>query len=314
MDCKVNQKIYYFFTFADENKKTFKINHIYIIIFMKIYPIAKINLGLNIVARRPDGYHDLETVFYPIPLSDELEIENVTLPSSSVPSIELTFGGDKIEGNPKDNLVVKVFDLMSKHFQITSCKVNLTKHIPSQAGMGGGSSDAAAMIIALNELNKLNLSIDKMRSLASQIGADCAFFITKKPLFAKGIGNIFEDVNINSDISDRSIVIVKPPIAVSTRDAYACVRPVKPKVSCKEIVAKPISEWKEMLINDFEKTVFEKFPEIGFIKQRLYDQGAEFVQMSGSGSAVYALFKTMPKTNLKSLFADCFVDVISKKT
>lgn len=253
---------------------------------MIVFPNAKINLGLNITEKRNDGYHNLETVFYPVPLSDSLEV--VVKPDAKV-KYTLNLSGDVIEGNSDDNLVVKAYNLMSNICRIPPVEIYLCKKIPSGAGLGGGSSDAAFMLKLLNELCSAELTDNSLEELAASLGADCAFFIKNKPVYAQGIGNEFTPIDLS--LQGYSLVIVKPDIFVSTKDAFSTITPCKPECSVKEIVTFPVDEWKHHLINDFEKSVFAKFPAIGRIKQDLYNMGAVYASMSGSGSSVFALFK-----------------------
>lgn len=254
---------------------------------MIVYPNAKINIGLNVVERRPDGYHNLETVFYPINLQDALEIKSI---ENEVPSngYILKVSGTILDGSPDDNLVVKAYKLLKKDFNIPPVNIYLYKHIPTGAGLGGGSADAAYALKLLNEKFRLGLTADLLESYASEIGADCAFFIKNKPVFATGIGNIFSDIELN--LSGKTLVLIKPDIFVSTRDAYSNISPSKPLCSLKELLSQPINTWKNSVFNDFEKSVFPKYPEIAAIKDKLYDMGALYASMSGSGSSVYGIF------------------------
>ena len=256
---------------------------------MIYYPNAKINIGLNIVEKRKDGYHNLETVFYPINLLDALEI---TSDSTVSDGCELKVSGEVLGGRPEDNLVVKAYNSLKSLFpdKVAPVSVHLHKHIPTGAGLGGGSSDAAFTIRALNEKFSLNLTIDEMQEIASKIGADCPFFIKNTPVYAQGVGDVFSDINVN--LKGKTIVLVKPDIGVSTHDAYSNVVPNKPRQTLTELLSQPIELWKDNVKNDFEKSVFLKYPEIAVLKDRLYDLGALYASMSGSGSAVYGIFET----------------------
>jgi len=260
---------------------------------MKNFPCAKINLGLNIVARRPDGYHDLETVFFPIPLTDELEIEPINNQNKATYSLKIK--GEAIDGNPDDNLVVKAYRLLKDEYNLPAINIRLTKRIPSQAGLGGGSSDAAFMIRLINEQFNLQMSTEKMKKYAARLGADCAFFIDGKPAYATGIGDNLSSFEEGLALQGHTIVVIKPPIAVSTRDAYAMIKPRKPDICCRDAVMHPIEEWKQLLTNDFENPVFAHQPELRKIKESLYEQGAIFAMMSGSGSAIYGIFDSIPE-------------------
>lgn len=267
---------------------------------MITYPNAKINLGLNIVEKRPDGYHNLETVFYPINLQDAIEVTKL----EGDEDYHLKISGVQIEGSADNNLVVKAYRLLKKDFpNIGGIDIHMFKHIPTGAGLGGGSADAAFMIKLLNDKFKLNLSIEKMEEYAAILGADCAFFIQNKPVFASGIGNIFEPINLS--LKGYYIVLVKPDIFVSTKDAFANISPKKPQQSLKEIIRMPIETWRATMKNDFEDSVFQKFPEIAAIKDKLYDMGAIYAAMSGSGSSVFGIFREQVEF-VDEVFSECF--------
>ena len=254
---------------------------------MITFPNAKINLGLNITEKRPDGYHNLETIFYPIKLQDALE---VTRAEYTDKDFTLSLTGVPIEGDPEQNLVVKAYRLLKKDFPtLPAIDIHMFKHIPTGAGLGGGSADAAFMIKLLNEKCHLQLSNAKMETYAAALGADCAFFIENKPVFASGIGNIFEPIELS--LKGYHLVLVKPDIFVSTKVAFSKIQPKHPEISLKEIVKQPVEQWKELMKNDFELSVFGEFPEIAAIKDKLYDLGAVYASMSGSGSSVFGIFR-----------------------
>ncbi|MDD2526129.1 MAG: 4-(cytidine 5'-diphospho)-2-C-methyl-D-erythritol kinase [Bacteroidales bacterium] len=267
------------------------------------FPNAKINLGLNITRRRADGYHDIETVFYPIGWKDALEI---------VPSAQQKEGcsyqgsGLVIDCPPEKNLVLKAYSLLNKEFPLPPVDVYLHKVIPFGAGLGGGSSDAASMLLLLNEWAGLGLSLDQLAGYASKLGADCSFFIYNKPLFAHGIGNLFEPVQLS--LTGYYLALVKPPVFVSTAEAYASVNPTLPEVSLKELLKMPVNEWKGKVANDFEQSVFERYPLIAEIKEQLYAKGALYASMSGSGSSVFGLFLDKPDINGLFNGFDCYFD------
>ncbi|WP_304408040.1 4-(cytidine 5'-diphospho)-2-C-methyl-D-erythritol kinase [Bacteroides acidifaciens] len=265
---------------------------------MIVFPNIKINLGLSITEKRPDGYHNLETVFYPVALEDALEIR--ALPEADK-KITLHQYGMEITGNPEDNLVAKAYSLLDKEFHLPPVEIHLYKHIPSGAGLGGGSSDAAFMLKLLNGHFHLNLSEEQLEIYAATLGADCAFFIKNKPVYAEGIGNIFSPIELS--LKGYQIMIVKPDVFVSTREAFANIHPHHPEYPVKEVIRRPVAEWKDTLINDFEASVFPQHPVIGEIKQELYNQGAIYASMSGSGSSVFGLFApdaALPEINWKS--------------
>lgn len=267
---------------------------------MITYPNAKINLGLNIVEKRPDGYHNLETIFYPINLQDALEVTKW----EGEEEYSLTLTGTPIEGDPNQNLVVKAYRLLKDDYpEISPIDIHMYKHIPTGAGLGGGSSDGAFMIKLLNEKFHLNISIEKMEEYAARLGADCAFFIRNKPVFASGIGNVFEPVQLS--LKGYYLILVKPDIFVSTKDAFSHIHPVKPFQSLKEIIRMPIETWRATMKNDFEYRVFQKYPEIAAIKDKLYDMGAIYASMSGSGSSVYGIFREQVEF-VDEIFSGCF--------
>jgi 4-diphosphocytidyl-2-C-methyl-D-erythritol kinase len=273
------------------------------------FPNAKINLGLNIVSKRPDGYHNIETVFYPVPLRDALEIVPASPSRRDVArrvSTTTTFTqtGIPIAGDTRDNLVMKAYQLLKAQYEIPEIAVYLQKNIPFGAGLGGGSADAAFMLKLLNDFAELHLSPEQLEEFAARLGADCPFFIQNKPVFAEGTGTVFSPVQLS--LSGYYLSLVKPEVHVSTQEAYAGVKPQTPKESIRDIICDPVSTWKDRLVNDFETSIFARFPEIGEVKQKMYDQGAIYASMSGSGSSVFGLFETLPE----KLFPDSFVLVI----
>lgn len=273
---------------------------------MITFPCAKINLGLNVISERPDGYHNLETVFYPIPLTDALEIKSMSDEFPSEVSCDLKVTGNAVDCDECQNLVVKAYELIANNFELPRVHAHLYKRIPSQAGLGGGSSDGAFMIRLLDERFRLNMGIAEMERYAAKLGADCAFFITAEPAFATGIGNKLESVDDpQGNLSGYYVVIVKPDIVVSTREAYQMIIPKQPSKNCRTVVRQPIETWKDNLVNDFEKSVFPQHPELGSIKERLYDSGASYAQMSGSGSALFGIFREKPH-GIEEAFKGCF--------
>ena len=263
---------------------------------MICFPNAKINLGLHITRKREDGYHDIETVFYPIPLCDALEITEAS---------ETTFRqtGIAIDAPAEKNLVMRALAKLKEHHPLPPLHIELRKVIPFAAGLGGGSSDAAHMLKLVNDFCHLQLSDEELERIASSIGADCAFFIRNAPVFATGIGNVFAPLKLS--LAGWHLVLVKPDVSVPTGEAYAQVSPHAPAVSLPEIIARPVETWKEAMTNDFEASVLAKYPLIGQIKEKLYAQGAVYASMSGSGSAVYGLFREAPA--LQDAFEGSFV-------
>lgn len=262
------------------------------------FPNAKINLGLNIVSKREDGYHNLETIFYPIPVKDALEI--IVSPNGEDQFIA---SGLKVTNQANDNLVMKALGLMRTLYEIPPLEIHLVKKIPFGAGIGGGSADAAFMIKLLNSKFELGATPQQMVDIAVKLGADCPFFIYNKPMFASGIGDILEEINLSLD--GFFMVLVKPDIHVSTKDAFSNIKPQASTISVRDIVKLPIEEWKDKLYNDFEKSIFPIYPNIEHIKNKLYALGASYASMSGSGSSVYAIFNK--KTDLKHHFPDCYI-------
>lgn len=252
---------------------------------MITFPNAKINLGLNITEKRPDGYHNLETIFYPIPLEDALE---ACPRKEGLGSYSLSQSGLSIEGDAENNLVVKAYKLLDETYHLPPVDIYLHKHIPSGAGLGGGSADAAFMLKLLNRMYRLNLTDDQLEAYAARLGADCAFFVRNQPTYAEGIGNIFSPVELS--LAGWQLLLVKPNIFVSTRDAFARIRPRHPERNLRDLINQPVESWKDYMINDFEESVFPQFPAIGDIKTELYHLGAVYASMSGSGSSVYGLF------------------------
>ena len=276
---------------------------------MITFPNIKINLGLSITEKRPDGYHNLETVFYPVALEDALEIR--TNPEAQQ-KFTLHQHGMEIAGNPENNLVVKAYLLLDKEFHLPPVEIHLYKHIPSGAGLGGGSSDAAFMLKLLNEHYNLQLSDNQLEDYAATLGADCAFFIKNTPTYAEGIGNIFSPIELS--LKGYRIMIVKPDVFVSTREAFANIRPHRPEYPVREVIRRPVAEWKDTLINDFEASVFPQYPVIVEIKEELYHEGAIYASMSGSGSSVFGLFAagtTLPEIDWGTN-AFCFKGTLSE--
>ena len=257
---------------------------------MVLFPNCKINLGLNIICKRADGYHDLETVFYPINLKDVLEV---------IQANETSFhlSGLPVNGNIKDNLCSKAYQLLKDDFpHLPPLSIHLHKAIPLGAGLGGGSSDGAFMLQMVNKKFQLNLSEEQLINYALRLGSDCPFFIINKPCFATGRGENLTPVDV--DLSGYKIVLIYPGIHISTKDAFANLFPAVPEKRIPEIIKQPISTWKDDLANDFEKNVFEKFPAIKEIKDRLYNEGAVYSSMTGSGSTIFGIFEESAKINL----------------
>ncbi len=263
---------------------------------MIVFPNCKINLGLNILRKRSDGYHDLETIFYPLPLNDVLEIIEHKQPERTVP-IPFTTSGLNIVGDTSSNICVKAYRLLKKRFHsLPFVQMHLHKIIPSGAGLGGGSADAAFTLQLLNRKFELGLSHEELIDCAAQLGSDCPFFIIDQPCFASGTGGVLEKIDL--DLSGYQFVIVNPGIHIDTGRAFLNIVPAPAEISIKEIIKSPLHRWKDELINDFEKIIFKDHRAIVDIKDELYRQGAIYASMSGSGSTVYGIFEKEPALRL----------------
>jgi 4-diphosphocytidyl-2-C-methyl-D-erythritol kinase len=250
---------------------------------MVVFPNCKINLGLNILKKRADGFHDLETVFFPIPWEDALEI----VPSDDKTTIHVS---GIATGPEKENLVLKAYYLLKNDYpEMPPVQIFLHKAIPPGAGLGGGSSDAAFALQSLSRKFNLSLTGQQLTEYALQLGSDCPFFLMNFPCLATGRGENLEKISLS--LSGKKIVLINPGIHVSTREAFNEIQPAIPRESLAGIIRKPIVEWKNSLVNDFENTIFSRFPEIESIKKEFYRQGALFASMSGSGSTVYGIFE-----------------------
>lgn len=257
----------------------------FLLFFMLRFPNAKINLGLHILRKRADGYHDIETCFYPVNCCDALEIVKAE-------KFQFDLTGLSVAGDAADNLCSKAFHLLQADFKLKPVHMHLHKVIPMGAGLGGGSADAAIALQMLNEIFDLGLNSHQLKSYADKLGSDCAFFIDNKPALGQGRGNELSAVDIS--LKGKYIFIVKPDVHVSTAAAYAGVTPAIPAISLTEVLKQPIHYWKENLVNDFEPSVFAQYPEIKKIKEQLYEGGALYASMSGSGAAVFGVFNEPP--------------------
>lgn len=255
------------------------------------FPNAKINLGLQVTHKRADGFHNLCSIFYPVGWSDALEI----IPSTN---FEFTQSGIAVQGDPADNLCVKVYDWMQAEYNLPAVKIHLHKNIPVGAGLGGGSADAAFTMKMLNDLFTLNLCNLQMQEAIKPFGSDCAFFIENKPTLAVNKGDEFEAISVS--LKGKYVVMMYPDLFISTKEAYSGVVPVKPNFILQEIDSKPIETWKPDMLNDFEKSLFPTYPLLAEIKNILYAQGAAYASMSGSGSTIFGIFEK--ETNLAHLF------------
>lgn len=271
---------------------------------MITFPVAKINLGLNVVEKRADGYHNLQTVFYPVPIMDALEIVPMSDGFPSDVDCDLKVTNITIEGDEQRNLVVRAYHLLKADFpELPRVHAHLWKGIPTQAGMGGGSSDCGYMIRLLNETFDMGLSSEQMQQYAARLGADCAFFIESSACYAEGIGERLQPIDL--DLSGWHIGVVRPDIPVPTKEAFSRIYPHYPALNCRDVVKQPVETWRDRLTNDFEESVFALHPEIGAVKEQLYKMGATYAAMSGSGSALFGLFKDEPDA-LRQTFPDMF--------
>jgi 4-diphosphocytidyl-2-C-methyl-D-erythritol kinase len=266
---------------------------------MVIFPNAKINLGLHVTSKRSDGYHTIESVFYPIQLHDTIEIHAYN------PFVLKEHQAKPSSATIEENTIYKAWKILSDNFNIDPLRVDLIKNIPSGAGLGGGSSDASHMLKVCNDFFKLNLSQDTLLSYAQKIGSDCSFFIHNKPCFVSGIGHNIQPISLT--LPELYIAVIYPSIHVSTQLAYSRIQSKKPSIDLLECIQTiPIEHWKHHLVNDFEESVFLAQPVLSEIKQNLYDQGAMYASMSGSGSAIYGLFTKDPIEELKSTWPNYF--------
>jgi 4-diphosphocytidyl-2-C-methyl-D-erythritol kinase len=256
---------------------------------MVSFPPCKINLGLNILRKRPDGYHELETCFYPVPWTDILEI---------IPSKNFSFqsSGNPIPGSEQENLCLKAYRLLQRDFNIPPVSIHLHKIIPTGAGLGGGSADAAHTVRLLNQIFNLSLSFDQLRNYTDRLGSDCSFFLQDNPLLGQGRGEILTPILIT--LKGNFLVIVKPPLHVSTAEAYADVAPHPAETPLRHLLETVIpAEWRGRIKNDFEESIFKKYPAIRLLKDKLYNEGALYASMSGSGSSVFGIFSNEVSLN-----------------
>lgn len=270
------------------------------------FPNAKINLGLRILERLPNGYHTLETIFLPISLCDILEVVPAEKKESTDTWVQ---NGIIIEGAQEENTVLRtVAMLRNKGYKIPPLSIELLKKIPFGAGMGGGSADAASMLILLNDMFSLGLTQETMARYIKEIGADCPFFIYNRPMIGRGIGEVLSPITLPEDVTKARILLVKPPIAISTKEAYEQIK-CHPEAAntLERLLQQPLEKWRDSLINDFEAPLFIRYPQLKEIKNSLYEHGAFYASMSGSGSTLYGLFEGEIPAILPSLFEDCFV-------
>lgn len=254
---------------------------------MLVFPNIKINLGLNVIAKRPDGFHALESVFYPVPWCDALEAV-----VSDKQEFKFTSTGLPIPGNESSNLIIKAYALLKEHYPVPPLEIHLHKLIPMGAGLGGGSSDAAFLLKLVNELCALGLKVEELEAYAGTLGSDCPFFIRNCPAMVTGRGEILRPISFS--LKGYHIAIVMPPVSVGTAEAYSWITPQRPVQPISSIIQDPVNTWRNRLVNDFEAPVCARYPVIAAVRDSLYELGAEYAAMSGSGAAVYGLFRTAP--------------------
>ena len=258
---------------------------------MVVFPNAKINIGLNIVKKRQDGFHNIESCFYPVGWSDALEILRAD-------KFSFQSDGINIPGDPSSNLCTKAYYMLAEDYSFEPVSIHLLKTVPIGAGLGGGSSDAAFTIKALNELFELEISLEKQLDYARRLGSDCAFFIENKPVYCFDKGDRFGEISLK--LEGKWIVLVNPEIHISTAEAYAGIQPSKSEIDLRDILKTPIENWRDLVKNDFEKSLFPKYPVLKEIKESLYNKGAKYAAMSGSGSTLFGIFDM--ETDLSGIF------------
>ncbi|MBL7924309.1 MAG: 4-(cytidine 5'-diphospho)-2-C-methyl-D-erythritol kinase [Bacteroidia bacterium] len=257
---------------------------------MIVFPHCKVNLGLNITEKRSDGYHNLESVFLPVPWTDALEMVR-----SDKQGLTFHSSGLLIPGDSSNNLVIKAYNLLAQNYQVPGLAVHLHKVIPMGAGLGGGSSDGAFALHLINELAGLQLNKSELAAYAVRLGSDCPFFLNREAMMAGGRGEILEPFPL--DLKNWYMLIVMPPVSVGTAEAYSWIKPKPPRVPLRSVLLQDPAEWKDALVNDFEEPVMARYPVIGEMKEQLYRQGAVYASMSGSGAAVFGLFRNEPDRN-----------------
>ena len=250
---------------------------------MVVFPFCKINLGLSVLSKRDDGYHNLDTCFYPVPWTDVLEI-------IIADQFSFTTSGNDIPGDLQENLCVKAYQLLKSDFDLAPVSIHLHKIIPSEAGLGGGSSDAAQTLKMLDTIFSLDIPMNKLREYASVLGSDCTFFTQDKAMIGEGRGEILKEIDLS--LKDSFMVIIKPDIHVSTREAFSGIIPKASGLPVAEILSLPVAQWRGLLSNDFEETVFRKHPALSLMKDRMYEAGALYASMTGTGSAIFGIFES----------------------
>jgi 4-diphosphocytidyl-2-C-methyl-D-erythritol kinase len=258
------------------------------------FPNCKINLGLQITDRRPDGYHNLQSCFYPVGWSDVLEIIQDDSLTDSEASDRVQFMATGIPIPGQGNLCIKAYNALRADFDLPPVRIHLHKLVPIGAGLGGGSADAALVLKQLNGLFELGMSLAQLENYARPLGADCAFFIQNRPMYCVQKGDVFEEIHV--DLSGYRILLVYPDLAISTAEAYAGIKPRQPEIPLRTLLEAPIERWRDTVHNDFEDSLFPRYPVLADIKAQLYGQGAVYAAMTGSGSTIFGLFSGEPNT------------------
>ena len=264
---------------------------------MIVYPNAKINIGLNITSKRPDGFHNIESIFYPIPWHDILEINKSD-------SFEFSCSGLLIDGESENNLVIKAYNLIKNKYNITPCKIHLHKQIPMGAGLGGGSADASFTLTTLNKLFDLNISNAELEKLADSLGSDCPFFIDNTVKYVSGKGEVMQNHNLN--LKGFFIKLVNPNIHISTKKAFSGIKPNESSFNLNKISLSSINQKDSVTKNDFEKSVFPQYPLLQEIKTKLNTEDAFYTSMTGTGSTLYGLYKTKPDFSFTNYTEEIF--------
>jgi 4-diphosphocytidyl-2-C-methyl-D-erythritol kinase len=264
---------------------------------MILFPSAKINIGLRVTAKRGDGFHNIESVFYPVPLKDVIEFREAA-------EFKLTIYGKPVPGKLSENLLQKSWQLLHQHFNLPPVEVVLLKNIPVGSGLGGGSADAVFFIRAINDFFRLNITDERLTYLAAQLGSDCPFFIRNKPAFVTGRGETIHSCQL--DLGGIFIVLIVPRLHFPTEDFFLKVTPATRDVSLREIIRQPVKRWQNLITNDFEKIAFQEYPLLAEIKAALLKRGALYASMTGTGSALYGLFETEPETGVLEKYGEIY--------
>ncbi len=260
---------------------------------MLLFPSAKINLGLRVTAKRIDGFHNIESIFYPIPLYDVVEFRVAS-------AYKLGIFGKPVPGKLSENILGKTWKLLYRYYKIPPVEISLLKNIPAGSGLGGGSADAICFMKALNNFFQLNITVKKLMAFAAQLGSDCPFFVRNRPAFVTGRGEIIRSCDLN--LSGLFLVLVIPGLTLSTRTLFQRIVPKTSEISMQELVSQPVNRWQQRLSNDFEKIVFEDYPSLAKAKEELISRGALYASMTGTGSVLYGLFEINPEIKMMNKY------------